>query len=72
MNLHEKAHALNADLASRRPDLEWRVVGSQLVLGHSKEWSDRYRAECAQRAEEERRRFNWRQMHPVTKQDAAA
>lgn len=71
MTLEEKAAALNADLATRRPDLEWYVSGGQLVLGMSKAWSDRNRAECAKRYDEERRRFNWRSMHPVAEQGQA-
>jgi hypothetical protein len=72
MNLHDEARRLNSDLADRRPDLEWRVVNGSLVLGTSKAWSDWRREEERKRLEEERRRFNWRQSHPVTEQDSAA
>jgi hypothetical protein len=61
----------NSEMA--RTDIKW-IVGSNgtPVLVDREEWSVEHAKREAKRKEEERRRFNWRQEHPVAEPGKAA
>ena len=67
MNIRTLVDQLNADLATRRTDIEWVVgAGGTPVLVDRAALSATHAQAEAERKEEERRKFNWRQDHPVT------